>query len=100
MSVYDTAVRIGARLGVEPSKIYLHRGTRAGAAALKLNTKRRALDLDELPIDLRILTAREAEDVLCIYKHELAIAVRDGSLNGPMAAGCEPQSHKIPSKSC
>lgn len=100
LSVYDTAVRIGARLGVEPSKVYLHRGTRAGAAALNLNTKRRALDLDDLPIELRILTAREAEDVLCIYKHELAMAARDGSVNGPMPAGCEPPVHRMPRKSC
>ena len=100
LSVYDTAVRIGARLGVEPSKIYLHRGTRAGAAALNLNTRRHALDLDDLPIELRILTAREAEDVLCIYKHQLAIAVRGGSTNGPMPAGCEPPVHTVPGKSC
>jgi len=28
--IYDTSLRIGAKLGIEPNKIYLHRGTREG----------------------------------------------------------------------
>lgn len=32
--VYDTALRIGAKLGMLPKRVYLHAGTRVGAKAL------------------------------------------------------------------
>src|SRR6202040_2897317 len=35
--VYDTSLRIGARLNVFPRRVYLHAGTRAGARALGVN---------------------------------------------------------------
>ena len=38
LTVYDTALRLGAALGLEPTVIYLHAGTRKGAAALGLPT--------------------------------------------------------------
>lgn len=100
LPVYDTAVRIGARLGLEPSKVYLHRGTREGAAALGLDTKKHALDLDDLPVELRILAAREAEDVLCIYKQDLAQAVRGEPSGVPMPVGCDRPTRSLPGKSC
>src|SRR5690349_11857161 len=34
LMVYDTAVRIGARLGLSPQQVYLHAGTRHGAVVL------------------------------------------------------------------
>jgi hypothetical protein len=34
LAIYDTAVRIGARFGVEAEDAYMHRGTRDGAKAL------------------------------------------------------------------
>jgi len=37
--IYDTALRIGAYLGHEPDKIYLHAGTLQGAKKLGLNTR-------------------------------------------------------------
>jgi len=70
LAVYDTALRIGERLGLEPTKVYLHRGTREGAKALGLAYRRKAIELAELPTELRSLPARELEDVLCIYKDE------------------------------
>jgi hypothetical protein len=49
--------------------VYLHSGTRKGALALELDTKKRvALEMFELPMPLRELAAHEVEDVLCIYK--------------------------------
>jgi hypothetical protein len=36
LMVYDTALRIGANLGVEPDRVYLHAGTRVGARKLGL----------------------------------------------------------------
>jgi hypothetical protein len=37
--VYDTALRIGAKLNLLPDKAYLHAGTRSGARALGLDAR-------------------------------------------------------------
>ena len=66
--VYDTALRIGAKLGVEPKTVYLHRGTRSGAKALGIETNRPFIEVHEFPRQLRSLRPRELEDCLCIYK--------------------------------
>lgn len=66
--VYDTSLRLGARLELEPTKVYLHSGTRIGARALGLNGKAKTLRTSELPKALRELRPHEIEDVLCIFK--------------------------------
>jgi hypothetical protein len=77
LMVYDTALRIGAKLGLEPEVIYLHRGTRDGAGALGLDVTRPFIELPALPGALRSLRPHEIEDCLCIYKNELrALATR------------------------
>jgi hypothetical protein len=53
----------------------VHAGTRDGARALGLNAQRHALEMSELPPAIRKLTAREAEDLLCIYKSKLRDSV-------------------------
>jgi hypothetical protein len=63
------ALRIGARFGLEPKRVYVHAGTRDGA--LGLDADRRTIEMAELPAPIRRLTAREAEDLLCIYKSRL-----------------------------
>lgn len=68
---YDTALRIGSYLGFEPEGVYLHAGTRVGARALGMDTKRPYIPVDELPGPLRALPAHELEDLLCIYKSQL-----------------------------
>ena len=69
LMVYDTSLRIGAGLGVEPKFVYLHAGTRRGARALGLRWSAPYLRVSELPKQLRRrLRPREIEDVLCIYK--------------------------------
>lgn len=65
--IYDTALRIGAKRNLLPTKVYLHRGTRQGARALGFWGKG-PLRLSELPKELRRLPAHEIEDILCIYK--------------------------------
>ncbi len=65
---YDTALRIGAKLGLLPEKVYLHRGTRKGAKALELDWKARALEVTAIPDELQELEPREIEDFLCVYK--------------------------------
>src|SRR5262249_18507831 len=68
MYAYDSALRIGAKLGRLPTKVYLHRGTREGARRLGLPSQARALNLDAFPEPLRDLPPHELEDILCIYK--------------------------------
>jgi hypothetical protein len=72
--VYDTSLRIGARLNLFPRQVYLHAGTRAGARALGLNHRAHALSVSALPKELRVLEPHEIEDVLCIFKKELRAA--------------------------
>jgi hypothetical protein len=69
--VYDTALRIGAKLNLFPDKVYLHAGTRIGARALGLRAAA-TLDMSELPREFRALKPHEIEDVLCIFKDEFA----------------------------
>lgn len=66
---YDVAHRIGLHIGLHPDVIYLHTGTREGAKALGINVAGRDhITLSELPKPLQVLSAGQAEDVLCIYK--------------------------------
>lgn len=69
LMVYDIAHRIGAYLGKVPTLVYLHRGTKEGAALLGF----RGVTLDPalLPSAFSRLTPAEIEDCLCIYKDKL-----------------------------
>ncbi|MBM4461381.1 MAG: hypothetical protein FJ011_27100 [Chloroflexi bacterium] len=69
--VYDTCLRIGAKLGILPTEVYLHAGTRAGVKALGLDGTARSLDVSALPADLQQLEPYEIEDLLCIFKTDL-----------------------------
>lgn len=71
LTVYDTARRIGAYLRLEPSKVYLHAGTRIGAREMGLGQGTKELEVGQLPVAFRRLTPGEIEDCLCIYKDEL-----------------------------
>jgi len=77
LMVYDTSLRIGAMVGVEPDRVYLHAGTREGARSLGIATERGFLLVEELPPQLRRLKPREVEDLLCIYKAELKRVSRE-----------------------
>jgi hypothetical protein len=67
---YDTSLRIGAKLGLKPDKVFLHRGTRIPARTLGLTTNVPFLDVSALPSGLRGVEASELEDMLCLYKDE------------------------------
>jgi hypothetical protein len=69
LAVYDIAHRMGAYLGQEPDAVYLHAGTRKGAAALGL--KGEMVELAEIPSAFHKLPPAEIEDCLCIYKDVL-----------------------------
>lgn len=72
LAVYDTALRIGAKLNLLPEVVYLHSGTAKGAKALGLPTRRRFLTRDELPPAVHDLALHEVEDFFCIYKSKFS----------------------------
>jgi hypothetical protein len=72
LAIYDISLRIGAKRGLEPEMVYLHRGVRDGARALGLDFRRSALATAELPAPLRRLTARDAEDFLSVFADKFA----------------------------
>lgn len=68
LTIYDTALRLGAFRGVLPDRVYLHAGTLKGVKNLGLivGTKK-SLAMSELP-EFGELEAYEVENCLCIYK--------------------------------
>jgi len=93
LTIYDTAVRIGANPNVNliPKVIYLHAGTRKGAEGLlrgKINTK--FIEKSMLPKEFhrKDLSCDEIENILCIYK--------DYFCNKPIGSGsdCIPLPRK------
>jgi len=91
---YDTAFRIGARLGLLPQRVYLHAGTRAGARKLGLDHKAEFLEMESLPVELHELYPHEIEDVLCIFKDDFdsddpgEIVKRSRCSTPPRKKGC------------
>ncbi|MGO9930423.1 MAG: hypothetical protein ACLPV8_01190 [Steroidobacteraceae bacterium] len=73
--IYDTAVRIGAKRGLPPDRVYLHAGVRVGVRNLGLDPTLDSVDVKDMPQALHRLAPYEIEDVLCIYKDQLAGAV-------------------------
>jgi hypothetical protein len=73
LTVYDTALRIGAKRELLPKRVYLHAGARVGARALGLkNWRAQSLDLHEFPAELQQLEPYEIEDCLCMFADEFA----------------------------
>jgi len=69
LTVYDISQRLGAYFGKSPSLVYLHAGTREGAAVFGI--KGNSFLPVRLPRTFSRLTAAEIEDCLCIYKKKL-----------------------------
>ena len=68
LAVYDTALRIGAKLVLPPLRVYLHRGSRERAAVLDVDARRPSVAVSELPTAFAALEPHEIEDCLCIFK--------------------------------
>jgi len=85
LAVYDMAYRIGAHLGLEPDRVYLHAGTREGARALGLDGA--ALSKSELPKAFHPLSFGEIEDCLCIYKDDLRRLAARGAFHRHRSQG-------------
>jgi hypothetical protein len=73
---YDTALRIGAYLGQFPTRVHLHRGTRAGAMALGLAYRRDALEMADFPPELSGRQPIHVENILCIYKDRFGAGIK------------------------
>jgi hypothetical protein len=85
MYLYDTAFRLSGKFGRPPTRVFLHRGTRDGARAIGFDSGRAHIEMTELPEPLQVLKAYEVEDVLCLYKNDLA-----GSNSKTKRSGCAP----------
>jgi len=72
--IYDTSFRIGAKLNIFPTKVYLHAGTRRGVRALGLDASGATLKVSALPKEFRALEPHEMEDALCIFKDKFKSA--------------------------
>jgi hypothetical protein len=83
LTVYDIAHRIGAYLGKEPMRVYLHAGTKVGALAFGIEGD--VFNPRMLPKPFSRLSAAEIEDCLCIYKKQL---MGTPSESGNRTSGC------------
>jgi len=81
LMVYDISQRLGAYFRKFPKLVYLHRGTKEGAAVLGFRGE--TLDPAMLPQAFSKLTPAEIEDCLCIYKDELR-----GKTRSRLNSGC------------
>ena len=72
LAVYDTALRIGGKRDLLPTRVYLHRGTMDGAAALGIDRGFPVISVSELPEPFEKLEPHEIEDCLCIFKELLS----------------------------
>lgn len=86
LTVYDTALRIGAKLGHKPQRVYLHSGTRQGARRLGLRWRLPYLPVADFPPELQELQPHEIEDCVCIFKDKLKVNQRSNSALQPTAA--------------
>jgi len=72
MTIYDSAFRTGIYKGIQPDKIYLHRGTRKGIEQLFHGKKiyKNNISKQELPTPFNNceLVPWQLEDFFCIYK--------------------------------
>lgn len=78
LAVYDTAIRIGSFLNIEPSKVYIHAGARKGVVVLESkgyllqgSSSKAFLAQCDLPIPMQKLKAAETEHFLCSMKDEM-----------------------------
>ena len=75
LAPYDATDRLAHHLGLAPTLVYLHTGSRIGARRLMGGRLPRheawSVFRRDMPEGLRALDERELEDVLCIYKDHL-----------------------------
>jgi hypothetical protein len=73
---YDAAERFAAHRGIVPELfVYVQRGALAGARRLRLRVVRDRIRYADLPPKLRVLSAGDVEDFLCLNKARLNAAM-------------------------
>ena len=81
VTVYDTAIRIAAFLGIEPESVYMHAGVRQGLRAMEEALERLGegphmrgrwrhdkVPVSQFPPPLNGMKADDVEDILCTYR--------------------------------
>lgn len=78
LSIYDTSIRIASHLNIEPDKIYLHAGAREGIRILEKkgyiaqgSSKRKYVEINEMPKPMQKLKAADNEHMLCSMKESM-----------------------------
>jgi len=78
LAIYDTSMRIASHLNIEPDKIYIHAGARKGMEILekkgyvaKGTSKKKSVDISEMPKEIAKLKAAETEHFLCSQKDKM-----------------------------
>lgn len=98
VTCYDIARRIGEwlRPKLEPTKVFLHQGTRDGVKALSPRANRERAPISDFPEGLRSLTAAQLQDVLRIYRVTLARIADTGHIRAAQnMAPLGARGHKI-----
>ena len=68
---YDTALRLGAFLGIYPTRVFLQTGALSGAKKLSRSLNQRSMPLTFFPEPFHSIAPFEMENLLCCYKEEL-----------------------------
>lgn len=78
LAIYDTALRIGSFLNIEPKRVYLHAGARQGAVLLESkgyisqgSSSKKFLEIYDMPVPMQKLKAIESEHFLCSMKDSM-----------------------------
>ena len=69
---YDTSLRMGAYLGLYPTRVFLQTGAYDGAREVSRGFTERSVPLSRFPEPFHSLAPFEVENLLCIYKGKLA----------------------------
>jgi len=85
LTAYDIATRIASYLGWQPERVFLHAGAAMGARAIGIRARVGvSVPQEVFPVELQGLPAYHLENLLCIFKAELAGA----PLRAEGPAGC------------
>lgn len=88
LSIYDTAVRIGAFLGIAPDMVYLHAGTRKGIEQLEVKgylpkgaSKQKSIAVNDMPDEFKKLTPDDIQHFACLKKKEIELELTSKPLS-------------------
>lgn len=80
LAIYDTTVRIGAYLGIEPNKVFLHAGAQTGMRILEEKgyvkpglSEYLFVEVEYLPLELKEFKPIVTEHFLCSQKDKLKL---------------------------